>query len=65
MRKKIYDLHSDNPQPPRFCDAIQEADGKVYLEVKDKRTKRKTRILWQDVQCQMKDFAEATSKTPV
>lgn len=64
MRKKILDLHSDKSQAPRFCDAIREPDGRVYLEVKDKGTKKKSRILWQDVLFQMKNFAEATSKTP-
>ncbi len=63
MRKKIYNLHSDKAQPPRFCDAVREPDGRVYLEVKHKKAKTISRILWQDVQCQMEDFAEANDKT--
>lgn len=34
MRKKIFNLHSEKNQPPRFCDAVYE-DGSVYLEIKN------------------------------
>lgn len=62
MRKKILNLHSDKPNPPRFCDAVRGKDGKIYLEVKN--VKNATRILWQDVQFQMKDFGTGPDKEP-
>ena len=62
MRKKILNLHSDKPNPPRFCDAVCDEDGKIFLEVKNKKTV--SRILWQDVQFQMKDFGEETANEP-
>ena len=55
MRRKIVNLHSEKPNPPRFCDAVYE-NGKVFLEVKNIKTP--TRILWKDLEFQMKNFSE-------
>ena len=46
VRKPILNLHSDKPNPPRFCD-VEVDKGQTYLAIK--KDKKIERILWEDV----------------
>ena len=46
IKKPIFNLHSDKPSPPRFCDVVVDK-GNTYLAIK--KDKKIERILWEDV----------------
>ena len=51
IKKPIFNLHSDKPSPPRFCDVVVDR-GKTFLEIK--KDKKIERIPWDDVVYQVK-----------
>ena len=62
-RQVIRNLHSSKRVQTHWCDVVyDEQQQKCYLERKDRKTKSKEAIPWEDVKYQVESFLEEQRK---